>query len=338
MKQAIIDISSSSISMTVIEDGNPLIHCRESCSMLYYMEGKTLSERGVEKLVGILSGWKEECRRLAVDEAYLISTAGMRAVANFDQVAKRVKKQTGFAINLIDGKTEAYCDYIANRKLVNEDTVLIDIGGLSVELCDCSHAEKEGLLSLNIGPMKLNRKFVDAIQPDREEAKEIKAYVKKKLNEAEVPDREFACAVLVGPMSLAIYEVYAEYFKTDLNAAQKKIEYLSLKKLSKYLVGSSDRSAFLLKTAPERVHFLSSAMLLLCILLKRFNVTSILVSDRGVKEGFAELVSNGALQAERSSLQNTKPVRQKSNKVVEKARASRTKKAASSEQPEEGTV
>lgn len=53
MKYAIIDISSSSISLLVAEGEKTfdvLLRERENISILHYMEGKNLSERGVERL------------------------------------------------------------------------------------------------------------------------------------------------------------------------------------------------------------------------------------------------------------------------------------------------
>lgn len=321
--------------MIVAEEGQAVFHCRENCSMLHYMEGKKLSARGMEKLTGILTSLKDECRSLDVAGIYLISTAAMRAVDNFSEVEKCVRRETGLAINLIDGKTEAYCDYVANRALLDGETVLVDIGGSSVELCDGAKSDREEMLSLNIGPIRLNKKFVSSIHPDEEEAKEIKAYVKEKLKRAGVTEKSFRKAVLVGPMSLAIYEVYADYFKADLHAPVKKIEYLSLKKLTKFLVGHASRSMLILKNSPERFHTLTTAAVLLRTLLKRFEVTEIVVSDRGVKEGYLACIANGEVQGICSSAEAVvKPVKDKKKNASEKKKSGEQPPAAE-ESPKE---
>ena len=49
-----------------------------------------------------------------------------------------------------------------------------------------------------------------------------------------------------------------------------------------------------MKTAPEKIHVLPIAAIVLKELLKRFKVDNIVISDTGVKEGYMALVATGA--------------------------------------------
>lgn len=78
MKYAIIDMSSSSISLLAAEGEKTfdvILRERETISILHYMEGKNLSERGVEKLAEILNKMKDVCIKTGVEKCYVISTA-----------------------------------------------------------------------------------------------------------------------------------------------------------------------------------------------------------------------------------------------------------------------
>ena len=199
MKYAIIDISSSSISLLVAEGEKTfdvLLRERENISILHYMEGKNLSERGVERLAENLEKMKEICRKTGVVKCYVISTASMRNFENFEWVAEELKKRAGVNVNLLDGEREAYCDLVSNERYKTLDRAfLVDIGGGSIEICDLTRDGPDALTYLDFGPIQLNGKFVKNIHPDEKEAKEIKKYVKKTLKKTSLPDKgRFATA------------------------------------------------------------------------------------------------------------------------------------------------
>ena len=221
MKYAVIDISSSSLSFIVADvDGGSaevIFKDRITLSLTQYMEGKSLSARGTEKLISAINAAKQKCTALGVEKAYLIATAALRQIDNFGEVHDAAAQATGMMIKLIDGKAEGRFDLMANSGYATYDrAVLIDIGGASIEICDFADPSEEGTKFLKFGIFDLNRKFVDDIQPTEDEAKKIKKYVKKKLAEAELPkDGAYSTVVLVGATNNAVYDVYADYAKTE---------------------------------------------------------------------------------------------------------------------------
>lgn len=309
MKYAIIDISSSSVSLLIAEGEKTfevLLRERESVAVLHYVENGKLSERGLEKIAESLSRMKELCRKTGVDECYVISTASMRNFDNFEEAATQLKVRAGVTVNFLDGEEEAYCDLVANERYKALDrAILVDVGGGSIELCDLTKEGAEALTYLDFGPIQLNRKFVKNVHPDEEEAKKIRDYVKKKLEKTELSGRNaFSTAVLVGVTNRAVYEVYRDYY--DLSSEdEKRVEYDKLKKLCKHLVRSSDRSMLVLKNAPEKMYTLTTAAVALRALLKYFGVSNVCVSDFGVKEGYLTLLSAGERQGIKSDLSET---------------------------------
>ena len=306
MKYAIIDISSSSISLLVAEGKKTfdvLLRERENVSILHYMEGKNLSERGVEKLVENLNKMKGVCRKMEIDKCYVISTASMRNFENFEWVLSELRRRAAVSVNLLDGQEEAYCDLISNEGYRALDrAVLTDIGGGSIELCDLTQNNPDALVYLDFGPIQLNRRFVENIHPTEEEAKDIKKFVRKKLEKSGLPGNSaFSTAVLVGATNQAIYDVYCDYYDAE-KEGEKRIEYDRLKKLCKHLVRSSDRSMLVLKNAPEKIYTLTTAAVILRAMLKYFGVSNIVVSDFGVKEGYLALVTDGRWEGTETDL------------------------------------
>ena len=299
MKYSVIDISSSSISMIVAESKGGKTEVvfkeRSSLTLVHYLEDGALSERGVQRLVEMLLRYKDMSAGLGVERCYLIATAALRHVRNFDEVAAAVLAETGFTVNLIDGETEAYCDYIANIYYKSFDRpVLIDLGGKSIEICDLSKTSKEEMMSIPFGLIDLYRKFVSAIYPDEKEAKDIRRYANKRFDEAGLPeDGVYSTAVIVGATGAAIYDIYAEFSDEKLASDVRTIRRKKFKKLVDHLLTGEDRSRLVLNNAPEKLYLIGSAAIVLKLLFKRFDVENIIVSERGVKEGYLRLVLEG---------------------------------------------
>ena len=314
MKYAVIDISSSSISMIAAaaeaQRAEVVFKERSALSLVHYLGEEGLSPRGTEKLLEILNRYKETAAELGVERCYLIATAALRHVKNFADIAHCVQEGTGLVINLIDGETEAYCDYVANTYFKTfERPVLIDLGGKSIEICDLQKSSKEEMQCFSFGLLDLYRKFVSGIYPDEREAKDIKRYVKEKFDRADLPGSgAFSTAVIVGATGGAIYDIYAEFSDETEANGMRTIRRKKFKKLVRHLLTGEDRSRLVLNNAPEKLYLIGSAAIVLKYLFKRFGVENIIVSERGVKEGYLQLVLAGKEEGTYCELGGAQPV------------------------------
>ncbi len=337
MKYAVIDISSGGLSFLVAaaEDNKTeiLLKERQPLSLLSYMEGKKLSERGIRKLIDALGGIGSTCERLEVERGYLISTALLRRVTNYEEIVGAVQEKTGLPINYIDGQTEAYCDFAANRCYsAFPRAVLVDIGGKSVEICDLSKREKEEMLFLNFGLFDLIERFVKKTQPTPEEAKKMRDYLKARYKKKGLPKEDhYDTLVAVGPTAEALYAVYAEFTGAEEEGGEKVIRRRSFKRFTDYLLEGEGRSRLILQTAPERLTLILPAAILLKTLVKRFDLSTVVVSDRGVKEGFLRLVLDG--REEGAYYDFVKKERGGSRRPSEVRAGSREKPAADGQMP-----
>lgn len=299
MKYAVIDLSSTGVSIVVAEGDkatgifSAVYKDRANIAVADYFEGHSISHRGIEKLIDALITARSTVKAMGVEECYCISTAALRNIDNIEEVAEKIRMRTGIVINYLDGVTEAYCDFLSNRKYAAyEKVVLLDIGGGSVELCDFKKERKDEMVCLDFGPIKLRNKYAVDIYPTEEQAKRIKKYVRKKSDEAELAGKgEFTTAVLVGSINDAIYAAYSEY--CDKERLGTEFDYSKYKQFCKWLMTSSDRTRLIMKVAPEKIHVLPVAAIVLKEMLRRFKPNSVMISDSGVKEGYLSLVVTG---------------------------------------------
>lgn len=297
MKYAVIDLSSTGVSLVVAEGDkqtgifSAVYKDRTNIAVADYFDGRSISPRGIDKLIDALIMARSTCKAMCIDECYCISTAALRNIDNIEEVAEKIRIRTGIVINYLDGVTEAYCDFLSNRKYAAyDDVILIDIGGGSVELCDFSKGSREEMVCLDFGPIKLRNKYSVDIYPTIEQAKHIKKYVRKKSDEIDLPKKsKFATAVLVGSINDAIYAAYREYCEKERLSAE--FGYEKFKQFVKWLGTSSDRTRLIMKVAPEKIHVLPVAAIVLKELLRRFRPDNVVISDCGVKEGYLSLVA-----------------------------------------------
>ena len=313
MKYAVVDLSSTGVSTVVAEcdDGKivEILHKdRTNIAVTEYLEGRALSRRGIEKVIDALIAARANSKALGAESLYVISTAALRHIDNLEDVSENIRTRTGMIINHLDGKTEAYCDHMSNRKYsVYDRAVMIDIGGGSVEIGDLSNDNRSDMICLDFGPLKLRNKYVADIYPTDDESKKIKKFLRKKCDEEKLPKKgAFNTAVLVGSINDAVYAVYKEY--CEKKKLDSEFTYDKYKKFVDMLLESDDRTRLIMKAAPEKINVLPVAAIILKELLKRFKLDNIVISDAGVKEGFLALVLAGVEKGVAVDLKSPMPV------------------------------
>ena len=272
MKIGIIDFSSTAVSLLVSDIQGDMteevVSLRRSVSILDYLTAKgKLSDRGIEKVVDSIM--------------FLMDSA------------RKVEASTGLRIEVLDGKAEAYTDYVANRGYSTLGSALmLDVGGATAELADLEDGNMESMHSLFIGPLALSRRY-DDMYPDKDEAKKLKKHIRKTLEKNGVYDgMEFEHIVLTGGNADALYRVYSDYYSLPEQNV-KSMEKKKLSKLLKHLISSSERSMLFIRNAPENVHVIIPAAILVNTVASYFSSRELIVSEAGVKEGYLRLIVEG---------------------------------------------
>ena len=298
MKIGIIDFSSTAVSLLVSDIQGDMtenvINLRRSVSILDYLTDKgKLSDRGIEKVVDSVLFLMEAARKVGAEKVKMLSTASMRLISNYREVTAAIEASSGLRIEVLDGKAEAYTDYIANRGYSTLGSVLmLDVGGATAELADLEDGNMDNMYSLYIGPLALSRRY-DDMYPDDDEARKLKKHIRKVLGKEGIYKGEkFSHIVLTGGNADALYRVYSDYYSLPEQTV-RTMEKKKLSKLLKHLVSSSERSMLFIRNAPENVHVIIPAAILVNTVAKYFSSEDFIVSEAGVKEGYLRLIVEG---------------------------------------------
>lgn len=166
-KLAVIDIGSNTIRLVIYQKNNygkykETQNIKSVARLRHYLnQNGILEDKGIQLLVKILQGFKQIIEFHKVEIVKCVATATIRQALNKEIVLDIVNKQTGFEINILSGKEEAYYGYFAviqTTPLI--EGVTIDIGGGSTEITFFQNRELKHLHSFPFGVVSLKEQFI----------------------------------------------------------------------------------------------------------------------------------------------------------------------------------
>ena len=154
MKTAIIDIGSNSVRLALMADGKTL-YKRLSTTRLG--EGLSLCGRldgvAIKRTAEAVSSFKEQALSDGADKVFAFATAAVRSAENGNEFLLAAKKISGLEVDVISGETEAKIGITG--ALGNSDGGIIDIGGASTEVTVQCGGETLYAVSADIGAVRL---------------------------------------------------------------------------------------------------------------------------------------------------------------------------------------
>jgi len=183
---AAIDIGSNAMRlllMNVIENGKApsfrkttLIRVPVRLGEEAFSE-KKLSAKKIRTLLLAIKSFKYLMEATGIISYRACATSAMREAKNSAAVVKKIKKETGIKIEVIDGKEEAGIIYSTHveEKLDHKNSYLyVDVGGGSTELTLFANNKLVASRSFNVGAVRQLKGIVK-----KEDVNELKRWVKK---------------------------------------------------------------------------------------------------------------------------------------------------------------
>ncbi|MFN5598815.1 MAG: Ppx/GppA phosphatase family protein, partial [Gemmatimonas sp.] len=202
---AAIDIGSNSIRQ-IIADVSPAGAIRvvdEMKAMPRLGDGLettgTLSEVAVESAVTAVQRMVTLARQMAAVRVEIVATSAVRDASNASHFTDRVLAATGQPVRVLSGEEEALLCFrsaLAHFELGAGRTVIMDIGGGSLELVLAKDGLIERVASLPFGAVRLTEKFLTpTARPRRVRA--LREHVRERLRKA-VPVKDWRGAQVIG--------------------------------------------------------------------------------------------------------------------------------------------
>ena len=277
MKQAVIDIGSNSMRLSVYETTETgtftiLFKDKIMAGLAGYVEEGALSPEGITRAILGLRSFRGTLRALNIPQVAVFATASLRNIRNTAQAVAEIQRGTGFAIEVLSGEEEARLGYAgAMEELALSEGLFVDIGGASTEVVRFAHGQLVSAVSCPVGSLKLYRDWVKKILPNQQAV--------------EGPVRQGLPLVCVGGTARAALKLAKRvcHLPEDTN----RVSVGQLEQVSALLCSSHKAAAdLILKVEPERIHTMIPGLLILRHMVEGFGAGEMIVSKYGVREGY----------------------------------------------------
>lgn len=293
---AVIDIGSNTIRLSFYKyvrgKVETLMNKKTVAGLVSYIDkDNNLTQEGIDILIEVLNDYKLILKGLKQNNVYTFATASLRNINNSKSVIKKVVKATDMKIELLSEDQEASYGYFgAVQSVTLKEGLYVDIGGGSTELVFFKNKKIIHSFSLELGSLNSYIKFVSKLIPTKEEEEKIFEYFTEQLRALPVIDN-INCDNICGVGGTIRASLRLQERLTKIKSNGYSVEDLhNLLDRKDYMLFISN----VLKTKPDRIHTITTGMIILEAIAKIYDSKRVYISDYGVREGYlAEKIKQG---------------------------------------------
>jgi exopolyphosphatase/pppGpp-phosphohydrolase len=248
------------------------------------------------ELTAALARYADRARALGATHVTFLGTEPIRRAADAGHVVKEVGTGTGVPLHVLSHEEEAYLTVIGvtGGWPVEEETLVIDIGGGSSEFCVVGPDGTPRASGLRLGSGRLSSRWVSTDPPTPAAIEHMRAAADEVLRGA--PDASPSSVVAVGGTASNLLKVTPGGVE-DQALTRERISQVLDTLLSMPAADLTERYYI----NPKRGPLLPAGAVIVEALMRRYEVDSVRVSEAGIREG-AVLAADHAGRAWRDHL------------------------------------
>lgn len=239
--------------------------------------------------INCLKEFKTILDEYKVNKVRAVATSGVRSAGNGQTFIDAVKKETGIAIDIIDGEEEANLIYegVKLSGAIQGKSLIMDIGGGSTEFIFCDEKGFYWKKSFDIGAARLMQKFFKSDPINTTDQANIKAHLEETLPELIEFGKNFGAQTLIG--SAGAFETYSAMLNPSVDIyqiAKTSIDINAYHQLSGKLINATHQERSKMPNLiPLRVDMIVMASLITDYVLEVLDLKKITLSTYDLKMG-----------------------------------------------------
>ncbi len=293
-----IDIGTLTCRLLIADllPGAPLKELRSERRILRLGEGvdrtKHLSPAAVDRVVQCLKDWREVIDSYRVQACAVVATSAVRDAGNRQEFLERVKRETGFDVEVITGDEEARRTMLGIRSGLPvgvADVLALDIGGGSTEFILDRRGQIPTVRSIDIGVVRLSERVLLSDPPTPQEIEKARGWVEQETKTAVAGMDDYQAATFVGTAGTvtslaAMAQKLPAYEPARIHNYRLKLE--SVRELEQALLSrkKADRIG-LPGLEKNREEVIAAGAIIIRTVMETLGQQSVLVSDLGLREG-----------------------------------------------------
>ncbi|MEO8189820.1 MAG: Ppx/GppA phosphatase family protein [Acidobacteriota bacterium] len=296
---AAIDIGTNSIKLliaSVEDDGTLDVLSREKSMVRLGSETLAtgrLPDEAMEAGASTVEQFLRSIRGAGAELARAVATCAVREASNAEKFVDTVKRRTGVSIDVISGDEEARLINLAVRSEFPsrlDPLFLVDIGGGSTELVVSDGSRVLFSESLPLGVVRLADRFSKTDPPSDKDRKRMKREIEAVAKRAVAAVRRAGFKTCVGSsgtiQSLSLVYEGAVLGREPAPSGHRTLTRSGLKNVNRILQRTTSKEKLRISGLdPRRRDISVPGGLLLAWILKHSGASSIVVGERGLREG-----------------------------------------------------
>ncbi len=293
-----IDIGTLTCRLLIADlaPGQPLQEVRSERRILRLGEGvdqtKRLSPAAMDRVVHCLQEWRNLITSNRVDAIVVVATSAVRDAVNRSEFLERVKRESGFDVEVISGEEEARRTLLGIRSglpVEVTDILALDIGGGSTEFILDQSGQRPIIRSIDIGVVRLCERLLRHDPPTDEEVRQARTWVSRETKAAVAEMGDHRQAAFIGTAGTitslaAIAQKLPIYEPARIHNYRLKFE--TIRELEQTLLSRSKAERVGLPgLESNREEVIAAGAIIIRTIMETLGHQSVLVSDLGLREG-----------------------------------------------------
>ena len=292
VKLAAIDLGSNSTRLLIADILGEEFNILEKSHVVTKMaegleENGFISDDSRKRVIKTLKTFLKQIKKHEVSQVFAVGTAAMRDSTNTNEFIDEIKRKIDIEVEVITGQQEGIITSLGVLHFMEnlQNYLIVDIGGRSTEFI---YEDNNKVIShsIDLGVVTLTEKYFSELPATKEKIIKAEQEVIEKLNNLKIPNSKLLIGVAGTATSLG--SIYLEQDRFDESEVHN-IEISQLELINiKNTIRDFNEPEIIIKfkgVDPKRAKTITSGIVILENIMKRYENSSIIISKNDILEG-----------------------------------------------------
>ena len=292
VKIAAIDLGSNSTRLLIAEISGKEFNILEKSHVVTKMaegleENGFISDDSRKRVIKTLKTFLKQIKKHEVSQVFAVGTAAMRDSTNTNEFIDEIKRKIDIEVEVITGQQEGIITSLGVLHFMEnlQNYLIVDIGGRSTEFV---YEDNNKVIShsIDLGVVTLTEKYFSELPATKDKIIKAEQEVLEKVNNLKIPNSKLLIGVAGTATSLG--SIYLEQDRFDESEVHN-IEISQLELINiKNTIRDFNEPEIIIKfkgVDPKRAKTITSGIVILENIMKRYENSSIIISKNDILEG-----------------------------------------------------
>ena len=292
VKLAAIDLGSNSTRLLIADILGEEFNILEKSHVVTKMaegleENGFISDDSRKRVIKTLKTFLKQIKKHEVSQVFAVGTAAMRDSTNTNEFIDEIKRKIDIEVEVITGQQEGIITSLGVLHFMEnlQNYLIVDIGGRSTEFI---YEDNNKVIShsIDLGVVTLTEKYFSELPATKDKIIKAEQEVLEKVNNLKIPNSKLLIGVAGTATSLG--SIYLEQDRFDESEVHN-IEISQLELINiKNTIRDFNEPEIIIKfkgVDPKRAKTITSGIVILENIMKRYENSSIIISKNDILEG-----------------------------------------------------